>query len=67
MWEPTPDHSLDNLSCPIARSPGTHIVGPWVIDSINSYRDLRTGTQYMGNWASRDVWDCRFFLGYQWI
>ena len=35
------------------RSPGTHIVGPWVIDSINLYRDLRTGTQYIGNWASR--------------
>ena len=35
------------------RSPGTHIVGPWAIDSINSYRDLRTGTQYIGNWASR--------------
>ena len=30
-----------------------HIVGPWVIDSINVYRDLRTGTQYIGNWASR--------------
>ena len=30
-------------------SPGTHIVGPWVIDSINSYGDLRTGTQYIGN------------------
>ena len=35
------------------RSPGTHIVGPWVIDSINLYKDLRTGTQYMVNWASR--------------
>ena len=30
-----------------------YIVGPWVIDSINLYRDLRTGTQYIGNWASR--------------
>ena len=29
------------------------IVGPWVIDSMNFYRDLRTGTQYIGNWASR--------------
>ena len=38
---------------PVPRSPGTHIVGPWVIDSINSYRDLRTRTQYIGNWASR--------------
>ena len=37
----------------LPRSPGTHIVGPWVIDSLNSYRDLRTGTQYIGNWASR--------------
>ena len=37
-------------------SPGTHIVGPWVIDSINLYRDLRTGTQYTGNWASRVCW-----------
>ena len=35
------------------RSPGTHIVGPWVIDSINVYRDVRTGTQYIGIWASR--------------
>ena len=35
------------------RSPGTHIVGPWVTDSIKSYRVLRTGTQYIGNWASR--------------
>ena len=33
------------------RSPGTRIVGPWVIDSINSYRNLRTGTQDIGNWA----------------
>ena len=30
------------------RSPGTHIVGPWVTDSIKLYRDLRTGTQYTG-------------------
>ena len=37
----------------LPRSPGAHIVGPWVIDSINLYRDLRTGTQYIGNWASR--------------
>ena len=35
------------------RSPGTHIVGSWVIDSISSYRDPRTETQYIGNWASR--------------
>ena len=35
------------------RSQGTFIVGPWVIDRINSYRDLRTGTQYIGNRASR--------------
>ena len=42
-----------SLVLSIPRSPGTHIVGPWVIDSINSYRDLRTGTQYIGNWASR--------------
>ena len=39
------------------RSPGTHIPGPWVIDSISLYRDLRTGTQYIGTWASRD---CKF-------
>ena len=39
---------------PNPRSPGTHIVGPWVIDSINLYRDLRTGTQYIGIWASRE-------------
>ena len=35
------------------RSPGTHIVGPWVTDSIKVYRVLRTGTQHIGNWASR--------------
>ena len=37
------------------RSPGTHIVGPWVIDSIRVYRDLKTGTQYVGIWASRVI------------
>ena len=36
------------------RSPGTHIVGSWVIDSIGLYRDPRTGTQNTGNWASRE-------------
>ena len=36
------------------RSPGTHVVGPWVIDTINLYRDLRAGTLYViSNWASR--------------
>ena len=35
------------------RSPGTHIVGSWAIDSISLCRDPRTGTQYRGNWASR--------------
>ena len=30
------------------------MIGPWVIDSIHFYRDLRTGTQYIGNWASRE-------------
>ena len=35
------------------RSPGTHIVGSWLIDRISLYRDPRTGTQYIGNWASR--------------
>ena len=35
------------------RSPGTHIEGLWVTDSIKLYRDLRTGTQHIGNWASR--------------
>ena len=29
------------------------MVGPWVIDSTNLHRDLRTGTQYIGNSASR--------------
>ena len=33
--------------------PGTHIVGSWVIDRKSLYRDPRTGTQYIGNWASR--------------
>ena len=44
VWKP-PYHTL---------SPGTHIVGPWVTDSIKLYRDLRTGTQYIGDWASKD-------------
>ena len=35
------------------RNPGAHIVGPWVTDSIKLYWDSRTGTQYIGNWASR--------------
>ena len=35
------------------RSPGTHIVGPWATDHIKLYRGLRTGTQYISNWASR--------------
>ena len=37
-----------------ARSPGT-CIGSWVIDSIGLYRDSRTGTQYVGNWASRVI------------
>ena len=41
------------LGLRVPRSPGTYIVGPWVIDSIGLYRDPRTGTQYIGNWASR--------------
>ena len=39
----------------ISLSPGTHVVGSWVIDSISLYRDPRTGTPYIpyiGNWAS---------------
>ena len=35
------------------RSQGTHIVGSWVIDSISIYRDPKTGTQHVRNWASR--------------
>ena len=31
------------------------IVGSWVIGSISLYRDPRTGTQYIGNWASRSL------------
>ena len=37
----------------VPTTPGTHIVGPWVIDSINLCRDLRTETQYIGIWATR--------------
>ena len=37
----------------LPRSAGTHIVGSWAIDRIYLYRDPRTGTQYIGNWASR--------------
>ena len=47
-----PDLQLQGVVFP--RSPGTHIVGPWVRDSINSCRDLRTGTQCIGNWGSMD-------------
>ena len=37
------------FGCPSnPRSPGTHTVGPWVTDSINLYRGLKTGTQYVG-------------------
>ena len=43
----------DFVGITYSRSPGTHIVGPWVPDSIKLQRDLRTGTQYIGNWASR--------------
>ena len=28
---------------------------PSVVDSTSLYRDLRTGTQYIGNWASREL------------
>ena len=35
------------------RSPGTPSAGSWVIASIGLYGDPRTGTQYIGNWASR--------------
>ena len=41
------------MSLPYPRSPGTHIVGSRVRDSIGLYRDPRTGTQYIGDWASR--------------
>ena len=44
-----------NLTGPDPRSPGTHIVGSWVIDSTSFYRDPRTGTQYIGNWTSRVI------------
>ena len=44
------------------RSPGTHIVGPWVTDSIELYRDLRTGTQCITNWASRERGVCELGL-----
>ena len=44
--------TLNPKACPT--SPGTHIVGPWVTDSIQVYKVLRTGAQYVGNWASRD-------------
>ena len=39
-----------------------HIVGPWVTDNMKLYRDLRTGTQYVGYWASRDK-SARLVLG----
>ena len=44
------------------RSPGTHTVGPWVTDSIQIYRDLRTGTQYIGNWASGVYVESKFWV-----
>ena len=52
------DFQLHNMSTTTSivypRSPGTHIVESWVIDSKSLYKDPRTGTQYIGNWASRD-------------
>ena len=50
---PSPNSGMQSLTNP--RSPGTYIVGPWVVDSTNLYRDLRTGTQYVGKWASRET------------
>ena len=38
------------------RSPGTYIIGSWVMDSIGLYREPRTGPQDIGNWASRERW-----------
>ena len=29
------------------RSPGTHVVGSWVIGSTSLYREPRAGTQYI--------------------
>ena len=49
----------------VPRSPGTHIVGSCVMDRISFYRDPRTGTQYIGNWASRVCsLDDRLLRGY---
>ena len=37
-----------------------HIVGSWVIYNISIYRDQTTGTQYIGNWASRVMFSLGF-------
>ena len=37
----------------IPRIQGTLTIGSWVMDSIGLYTEPRTGTQYIGNWASR--------------
>ena len=54
-WRKAPTkHANGKVASPVnPRSPGTHIVCSWVIDSISLYRDPMTGTQYLGNWASR--------------
>ena len=44
---------MRGTNCIFPRSPGTHIVRPWVTGNIELCRDLRTGTQYKGSWASR--------------
>ena len=46
-------HALEPMLGHLPRRPGTHMVGLWVTDSIKLYRVLRTGIQYIGNWASR--------------
>ena len=45
---------MSRLLTPKPRYPYSRSLGPWVTDSMILYRVLRTGTQYIGNWASRD-------------
>ena len=55
MYKGFPFWDITNPVPPNPRSPGTHIVGPWVTDNIKLHVDLRPGTQYVGNWASRVI------------
>ena len=47
LWNEACVDCLESVLLAFQRSPSTHIAGPWVIDNIDLYRDLRTGTQWV--------------------